>query len=170
MQEQTLKSLPPQTDFETKAVLKQLAKAHRALTELKVFAETMTILINATVLNEAKDSSAIENIITTHDELFRAMSHTEYSSSAAAKEVVDYRSALWLGYSLVRERHLLTTNMMIEIQEQIEKNRGGIRKLHGTVLRNERTGEVGFTPPSGDRIFCRFLLILKTTFTTRMTA
>ena len=84
--------LPPEADLETKQVLKRLAGAHRALAELKGFADTMpnkNILINAVTINEAKDSSEIENIITTHDELFKAMSQPNYQNSAA-KEVVNY--------------------------------------------------------------------------------
>ena len=145
--------LPPKVDLETRPVLKKLANAHRALAELKGFAETMpnkNILINAIMINEAKDSSEIENIITTHDELFKAMSHAGYHNPAA-KEVVSYRTALWQGYEAVKQKQMLSINMMVEIQQNIEKNRAGIRKLPGTVLKNEATGEVVYTPPSGEQ-------------------
>ena len=102
------------------------------------------------IINEAKDSSEIENIITTHDELFKAMAQSNYNNPAA-KEVVDYRTALWHGYELVKVNQVLTTNMIIKIQQLIEKNQAGIRKLPGTVLKNEATGEVVYTPPSGER-------------------
>lgn len=150
MNEQKLPMLPPTSDLETKAVLKQLARAHRALAELKGYADTIpnkNILINAVMINEAKDSSAIENIITTHDDLYKAMSDSS-GASLAAKEVVSYRTALWQGYELVKARQMLTTNMIVEIQGIIERNRAGIRKLPGTVLRNERTGEIVYTPPA----------------------
>ena len=145
--------LPPEADLETKQVLKHLAGAHRALAELKGFAGTMpnkNILINAVTINEAKDSSEIENIITTHDELFKAMSQPNYQNPAA-KEVVNYRTALWKGYEAIKDTQILTSNMMVEIQQNIEKNRAGIRKLPGTVLKNEATGEVVYTPPSGEQ-------------------
>ena len=145
--------LPPEADLETKQVLKRLAGAHRALAELKGFADTMpnkNILINAVTINEAKDSSEIENIITTHDELFKAMSQPNYQNPAA-KEVVNYRTALWKGYEAIKDTQILTSNMMVEIQQNIEKNRAGIRKLPGTVLKNEATGEVVYTPPSGEQ-------------------
>ena len=145
--------LPPEADLETKQVLKRLAGAHRALAELKGFADTMpnkNILINAVTINEAKDSSEIENIITTHDELFKAMSQPNYQNSAA-KEVVNYRTALWKGYEAIKNTQILTINMMVEIQMNIEKNRAGIRKLPGTVLKNEATGEVVYTPPIGEQ-------------------
>ena len=145
--------LPPEADLETKQVLKRLVGAHRALAELKGFADTMpnkNILINAVTINEAKDSSEIENIITTHDELFKAMSQPNYQNSAA-KEVVNYRTALWKGYEDIKDKQLLTTNMIIGIQQYIEKNRAGIRKLPGTVLKNQATGEIVYTPPSGEQ-------------------
>jgi len=148
-----VKLLPPDVELETKRVLKQLARSHRALAELKGFAgmiPNINILINAVTINEAKDSSEIENIITTHDELFKAMSHENYNNPAA-KEVVNYRTALWHGYELVKDKQILTTNMIVEIQQLIEKNRAGIRKLPGTVLKNESTGEVVYTSPSGEK-------------------
>jgi Fic family protein len=148
-----VKLLPPDVELETKRVLKQLARSHRALAELKGFAGMIpnkNILINAVTINEAKDSSEIENIITTHDELFKAMSQKNYNNPAA-KEVVSYRTALWHGYELVKDKQILTTNMIVEIQQLIEKNRAGIRKLPGTVLKNESTGEVVYTPPSGEK-------------------
>lgn len=152
MSELKLPMLPPNAELETKAVLKQLARANRALAELKGYADTILnkhILINAVMINEAKDSSAIENIITTHDDLYKAMSDAS-GASPAAKEVVSYRTALWQGYELVKGREIFTTNMIVEIQGIIEKNRAGIRKLPGTVLRNERTGETVYTPPAGE--------------------
>lgn len=147
----SLPKLPPSVELETKYVLKQLARSHRALAELKGFSEMIpnkNILINAITINEAKDSSEIENIVTTHDELFKTMSSENYDSPSA-KEVVNYRSAMWKGYELVKENDFLSTNMIIDIHGIIEPNKGGIRKLPGTVLKNEATGEVIYTPPSG---------------------
>jgi len=152
MNETIVKYLPPQVTLETNRVLKQLSRSHRALAELKGYADTIpnkNILINAVTINEAKDSSEIENIITTHDELFRAMSQEGYKNPAA-KEVVSYRTALWKGYELVKENEILTTNMIIDIQKIIEKSNAGIRKLPGTILKNQNTGEIVYTPPSGE--------------------
>ncbi len=148
-----IKMLPPNVELETNSVLKQLAKSNRSLGELKGYAEMLpnkNILINAITINEAKDSSEIENIITTHDELFKAMSGSK-NMSPAAKEVVNYRTALWHGYNSVEQNEMLTINMIIEIQQIIESNRAGIRKLPGTVLKNETTGETIYTPPSGEQ-------------------
>lgn len=152
MSETIVKYLPPQVILETTRVLKQLSRSHRALAELKGYADTIpnkNILINTVTINEAKDSSEIENIITTHDELFRAMSHKGYENPAA-KEVVSYRTALWKGYELVKENQILTTNMIIDIQEIIENSNAGVRKLPGTTLTNQNTGEIVYTPPSGE--------------------
>lgn len=149
----SLKKLPPDIELETKTVLKQLTRAHRALAELKGFADMIpnkNILINAVTIIEAKDSSEIENIITTHDELFKAISG-ENNQNPDAKEVVNYRSALWHGYQLVKDKGFLSTNMIVEVQSLIELNRAGIRKLPGTVLKNEATGEIVYTPPMGEQ-------------------
>lgn len=154
MDTQKLPILPPNAELESKAVLKILSKANRALAELKGYADTIPnkhILINAVLINESKDSSEIENIITTHDDLFRAMNDAR-DSSLAAKEVASYRMALWHGYEIVKGREMLTTNMIVEIQKMIEKNQAGIRKTSGTVLQNERTGEIVYTPPSGEQL------------------
>lgn len=159
MNGQNLPMLPPSVDLETKEILKQLAKANRALAELKGYADTIPnkhILINAVLINESKDSSEIENIITTHDDLYKAMSGA-VGASSAAKEVENYRTALWFGYECVNAKQLLTTNMIAEIQGLIEKNNAGIRKLPGTVLRNVATGETVYTPPEGESVLNEFM-------------
>ena len=144
-----LEKLPLKMDLETKEVLKQLSKTSRALAELKGIANTMpnqNILINAIMINEAKSSSSIENIVTTHDEIYKAMVKTN-DSTPAAKEVVDYRSAIWEGYNLIKEYGFLNTNIIIKIQEKLEHNNTGIRRVPGTVIKNNVTGEIVYTPP-----------------------
>lgn len=146
--------LPPAVDLETRKVMKHLVAANRVLAELKGYADTIpnkNILINAVLINEAKDSSEIENIITTHDDLYMAISHSSFASSAA-KEVENYRAALWYGYEKVKTEGILTTNMIIDIHRIIRNNREGIRKLPGTVLMNERTGETVYAPPEGEDV------------------
>lgn len=144
-----LELLPLPKDIETKRILKQLSRTSRALAELKGIANTMpnqNILINAIMINEAKASSNIENIVTTHDEIYKAMIRPT-NISPAAKEVVDYRTAIWEGYNLIKEKEMITTNIIVKIQEKIEHNQAGIRSTLGTVLKNEFTDEVVFTPP-----------------------
>ena len=148
-----LKMLPPQDNFRTVRILEQLARTNRALAELKGYARTIPnqhILINAITINEAKDSSEIENIVTTHDEIYKAMTQSNYKNESA-KEVVDYRSAIWRGYNLVKEKEIITTNILVEIQSIIEHNNAGIRKIPGTVLKNSKTGEVVYTPPETEK-------------------
>ncbi len=142
-------------DIETRQVLRKLADAHRNLAELKGIAATIpneSILIQTLALQEAKDSSEIENIVTTHDDLFKAQLASE-SAKPAAKEVARYVSALHAGFLSVRKSRLITVNQILDIQKLLEQNDAGFRKLPGTALRNQATGEVIYTPPQEhDRI------------------
>lgn len=145
-----LKELPLDFDVETKPVLKQLAQAHRYLAELKGVSKTIPnqgILINTLPLLEAKDSSAIENIITTHDELYKESLFGEFYSNASAKEVQNYSRALRSGYETVLKTGLLTNRQILDIQECIEQNRAGFRTQSGTELVNDRTGKTVYVPP-----------------------
>jgi Fic family protein len=135
--------------FEAPVVLKATAAASRKLAELKGLAAAMPnqeILINTLALQEAKDSSAIENIVTTHDELFRSATYPELLASPAAKEVRRYVHALGVGYGHVKKTGLLTANHLVEIQAALEQNNAGFRKLPGTALKTG-TGQVVYTTP-----------------------
>ncbi len=146
----TLPLLPQLGDIETKPVLKKLARAHQALAELKGVAASIpnqSILISTLSLQEAKDSSAIENIITTHDEIYQSDSQINYFVTAAAKEVLDYATALRTGFEQVVASGMFTNHDILQIQECIEKNNAGFRRLPGTALKNEQTGQVIYTPP-----------------------
>jgi Fic family protein len=124
MSQYSLPLLPLQHEVESKVVLKKLALAHKALAELNGVAETIpneVIILNTLSLQEAKDSSAIENIITTHDELFSSDNIAQQFASSAAKEVYNYASALKDGFSIVREKQLITCNQIIEIQSILEE-------------------------------------------------
>ncbi len=143
-------SLPLAIELETVPVLKKAASAHRYLAELKGMSRSIpnqSILVNTLSLQEAKDSSAIENIITTHDELFREELFPEFASNASAKEVKNYVTALKRGFDLVQQSSLLTNNHILTIQEALENNKAGFRKLPGTELKNDLTGEIVYTPP-----------------------
>lgn len=144
-----LTNLPLTHQIETQKVLKKAISANRALANLNGVARIIpnsSILINSLVLQEAKDSSEIENIITTHDELYRANLDME-SVTNEAKEVQNYKEALLRGFSLVSDTKLLLKKHIIEIQEILEQNDAGIRKQAGTNLKNAQTGEVIYTPP-----------------------
>ena len=150
MKNYILPELPPQTDIETKVVLRQTANAHRYLAELKGISKTIpnqAILINTLPLLEAKDSSAIENIITTHDELYRESLFDDFISNPSAKEVQNYSQALRNGYEKIKATGIFTNNQILEIQANIENNNAGLRKLPGTNLKNDLTGETVYIPP-----------------------
>ncbi len=142
--------LPPKADVETKAVLKKAAEAHRYLAELKGVAASIpnqNILIDILLLQEARESSAIENIISTFDDVYQSNYQTQSFASPAAKEVHAYSKALKRGFELVQKKGLLTNNIILKIQEEIEHNKAGFRRLPGTKLLNQATGETIYEPP-----------------------
>lgn len=139
-------------DLKTPKILETLNEASRSLAELKGFANSIPnqhILINAITINEAKDSSAIENIVTTHDSIYKVLSESGFKEDAA-KEVVDYRSAIWRGYKIIKEKEFISTNVLVELHAMIEPNKIGIRKTPGTKLVNSKTGEIIYTPPQSE--------------------
>lgn len=142
--------LPIKQDLETKAVLKKLTQAHRALAELKGIITSIpnqSILLETLTLREARESSAIENIISTFDEVYQSNLISNIFASPAAKEVHQYATALKKGFQLVKQHKLLTNNHILQIQEVVEQNSAGFRKLPGTKLMNDKTGKVVYTPP-----------------------
>lgn len=145
--------LPPKADLETKTILKKIVIAREKLAELRGYAELLpnkNIILNTLILQESKDSSEIENIITTQDELYQAAVSEKTSKNPAVKEVLNYRSALYKGLNLIRNNKILTVNMIADIQKELEQNDAGIRKLPGTKLVNDKTGEVLYTPPDNE--------------------
>ena len=145
-----LETLPLKINVEKTAVMRKLSSAHRYLAELKGIAETIpneVILINTLALQEAKDSSEIENIITTHDELYKEELFSETMKNPASKEVSHYVQAIKKGFALVREKKLLTSGIILEIHKELEHNNAGFRKLPGTELKNQKTGKTVYTPP-----------------------
>ncbi len=145
-----LTSLPETNRLETYDVLRQLVGAHRYLAELKGIAATIPnpeILINTLSLQEAKDSSGIENIFTTQDDLFQADIFFDRSRNPAAKEVHRYAAALRSGFEQMRGDRLITINRIVDYHKTLMNNEAGIRKLPGTVIKNSATGEIVFTPP-----------------------
>ena len=143
-----MKNLPLDVDLETVPILKALNKASRALAELKGEVRTIpneTILINTLTLQEAKESSEIENIVTTQDDLFRVEVDPNFDNFNA-KEVQYYSQALRFGFSTVKTQGGLSANNIQEIQAILEPNKGGFRKMPGTTLKNAQ-GDVIYTPP-----------------------
>ena len=145
-----LPNLPPEGFTESPEILRHLAKASRYLGELNGLCASLPdpqLLINTIVLLESKDSSAIENIVTTQDELYKAATE-EGTANHAAKEVLSYREALYAGLEKMRaQKNLLLTNTMVEIVQTIKQNTSGIRNTPGTALKNAINGEIIYMPP-----------------------
>lgn len=134
-----LPDLPPIGFTETPEILRHLAKAYRHLGELNGLCSSLPdpkLLMNTIVLQECKDSSAIENIVTTQDELYKAATEEE-TANHAAKEVLSYREAMYAGLEKMKtQKNLLLTNTLIEIVQTIKQNKSGIRNTPGTALKN----------------------------------
>ena len=150
-----LPPLPPKAEIETREVLKRCVGARTALAELRMAGQLMTdqtVLINSIPILESKASSEIENIVTTHDALFREASLFEADADPAAKEALRYRTALYDGFKTLEKRSL-TTRSAVEICRLVKGVDLDIRATPGTTLRNLHTGDVIYTPPEGqDRL------------------
>ncbi|MDQ2993702.1 MAG: Fic family protein [Pseudomonadota bacterium] len=160
MLEYSLKELPLPMELETKRVLKSTLAANRYLAELKGVSESLpnqNIIINTLALQEAKDSSEIENIVTTYDEMYKAELYSTLVISSATKEVQNYAQALRTGFSLVQKSKLLSCNHIIAIQQLLEGNNAGFRKLPGTDLKNISTGKTIYTPPQDNQTIVRLM-------------
>jgi Fic family protein len=151
----SLSPLPPSIDFDTVPVLKALARANRALAELKGRAASILnqgILIDTLALQEARASSEVEDIITTQDEIFQQDLDVKGSGSPAAKEAARHRDALKLGHDRLHAMGgLIINRTLIEMFQLLLHRSGGFRNTPGTALRNELTKEVIYTPPHDGR-------------------
>ena len=144
-------TLPLQYDLETVAVLKQLNKANKKLAELKGVARTIpneNILISMLALQEARDSSAVENIVTTQDDLYQAgVSDNIRIINPATKEVLRYREAIFEGFNLVRKNKILSNNIIKRVQQLVKLNDAGFLVSPSKALVNQTDGRVIYTPP-----------------------
>lgn len=146
-----MKSLntPRVEDLQIPALWQELRDAHRYLGEFKGLCQTLpnpSILIECLTVREAKDSSEIENIITTHDNLYASQVSAE-PLGLAEKEVQHYAEALLKGFRIVRGEQMCRLSTILEVQREIEKNQAGLRRVPGTVLKNDLTGETIYEPP-----------------------
>lgn len=144
--------LPLNVDIYDIETLKLLSNANNKIGELKGILNQLPnpkILLNAVTLGEAKDSSAIENIVTTYDEIYKEMI-SETSLSNAAKEVLKYRTAISNSFEELKVKGFISINSLVKIQECIEGSKGGIRRLPGTVIKNTFTDEIVHTPPQSE--------------------
>lgn len=150
-----LPPLPPQSEIENIVILKKTISASRALSELKGAITNLpnpTLFIDTINLQEAQASSAIENIITTQDELFKASIADKKNDNPATKEVMHYKDALWYGVAQIEKRPILITNLFISLVQIIKENQSGIRNTPGTQLKNPVSNTVVYTPPEGENV------------------
>lgn len=147
-----LPTLPPAGDIETRAVLKKTISARAVLAELRIAGQLIpnpSVLVHAIPVLEARDSSAIENIVTTKDALFRATSEAEIANDPSAKEASRYCACLYHGLAALKQRPL-STNTALEICRIITGVDIDIRRIPGTSLHDSHTGEIVYTPPEGE--------------------
>ncbi len=158
-----LPPLPPEAQIETPAVLKAAITANRALAELKGKSESLpnpSMLVNSIVLQEAKSSSEIENVVTTNDKLFTALSAEDSDVDPQTKEVLRYRQALWTGVEALNGRPL-TTDLFISLMQNIKETDAGIRTKPGTVIANPNTRKIIYWPPEGEELIRNLLVNLE---------
>lgn len=151
---------PPEEKIMTIEILKALNKANKALAELKGLAKKLpnqSMLVNTIAIREAKTSTAIENIFTTDDKLYKALSGNETNMEPTTKEVLRYRQALWEGFKTVKNKKTVTIDMMIKLYREIKQLKDGIRPPQTeTVIMKRGSGPLGgsivYTPPRGQKI------------------
>ncbi len=160
--------LPPGTPLENDPqVLKKLVTASRALATVNsnvLRLPNPLMLVNTIGLQEAKTSTAIENIFTTEAELYKAISDTtkEEVANAATKEVLKYREALWNGYNQLQLANEINLELLITIFQKIKNTNAGIRPTQAQVVIKRgdsefRPGEVVYTPPRGEQLLLTLL-------------
>src|SRR5659263_699600 len=134
-----LPNLPPKKNLETTAIFKAIIKANKLLAELKGYCQTLPnpqMLLNTIVLQESKESNAIENIVTTQDELYKATLMGDSVKNQAAKEVLQYREAIYWGIEELQKNNLITTNLLVGLMQRLRDSSENIRKNTGTKLAN----------------------------------
>ena len=149
-------TIPSPASLDDKALWQVLTLAHRYLAELKGLCEALpnpAILLETLSIQEAKDSSEIENIITTHDALYTYTQHD--ALPPAIKEVQHYVDGLHIGYHAVRTTKLIRMQTILDIQASIMQSQAGFRTLPDTILKNQSTGNVVYEPPQDGRLVAK---------------
>jgi Fic family protein len=160
----SLPDLPPKANLETPEIFKATIRANKLLAELKGYCQTLPypeLLLNTVVLQESKESNAIENIVTTQDELYKATLLDDIVKNQAAKEVIQYREAIYWGLNQLEQRPLITTNLLVGIMQKIRWTTDNIRQHTGTKLSNPANNLVIYTPPEGETILRNKLAALE---------
>ncbi len=147
-----LKTLPFNVNLDRVDILRQLNQANNRIGELKGVMNLLpnpNVVLSLLAVGESKDSSAIENIMTTYEDIYKDMI-TKKRISKQAKEVNNYKKAMDAGYQELANKGFISTNLLVRIQKIIEPNKGGIRKLPGTIIMNTDTNEIVHTPPQNE--------------------
>lgn len=158
-----LPDLPPDINLETPEIFRAAIRANKLLAELKGFCQTLPnpeLLLNTIVLQESKASNAIENIVTTQDELYKATLMGDKVKNQAAKEVLQYREAMYYGLKELGKTGLITTNLLVGIMQKLRNSGDGIRRNPGTKLSNPVSGQIVYTPPEGETLIREKLFAL----------
>ncbi len=158
-----MQKLPLTINLETIEIYKKISSANYSLGELNGLLNLLpnpNIILNAISLREAKDSSEIENIVTTYDKLFNSLG-SNYKNNYDEKEVMQYKKAITVGFSELNEKKFMNTNSIINIQEVIEGSKTGIRKVPGTKIINPKSHEVVYVPPQSESDIRDYLQNLK---------
>jgi len=156
---ESLKMLPYNVNLNTVEILKKLSIANSNIGELKGIINILpnpNLILSLINVGESKDSSAIENIITTYEDIFKELI-TNKSISKASKEVINYKRAIEHGYKELDEKGFISTNSIVNIQSIIEPKMGGIRKLPRTVIKNMSTNTIVHTPPQNEKVIREML-------------
>jgi Fic family protein len=151
----SLPKLPPSAQLETVETLKRSIAATSALTELRGVGgliPNQAVLLRSIVLQEAKLSSEIDNIVTTNDELYRAFNDIHEKTDPNTKEVLRYEESLWHGFNQLKNGRPMSTSLFVDLVAVITETDIGIRKMSGTQIVNDKTGEVIYTPPQGEQL------------------
>ena len=151
---------PPDEKVISVEMMQAVNKANKALAELKGYAKKLpnqSMLVNTISLREAKASTEIENILTSDDELYKALSASDSRLKSNAKEVLRYRQALWKGYQDIQEKGQFDTDLMVKIYQVIKEVKDGIRPPQTeTTIKKRGSGVLGgsviYTPPRGEKI------------------
>ena len=154
-----LPRLPPPQDLESTPILKACISARAALAELDAVSDLIPnplILVNTIPVLEARASSAIENIVTTADQLFQLSADDAAIADPATKEAHRYRTALWRGFEVLAARPV-STNLAADVCTSLRGVETNIRKIPGTALRNQATGAPVYTPPEGEELLRRLM-------------
>jgi Fic family protein len=150
-----LPNLPPKINLDTVVILKATINANKLLAELKGYCQTLPnpkLLLNTVLLQESRESNEIENIVTTQDELYKATLIENSIDNSPAKEVLQYREAMYWGLEQMQKTELITTNLIVGIMQRIRNTNENIRKNSGTKLANPTNGAVVYTPPEGEEL------------------